>query len=172
MTIDELKYFLNIAEDDESYDEVITSLYSLAKQIFYQFTRRQLDIVTETDYYPNFEGSVIYLYKTPVQEIIEMTMKSSSTDPGEPITGYMLVADAIYFDEPFQTKILKVTYKAGYKTLPNEVDQILAQLVSFLWNYDATKVFLSGTTEAILAPNQMEIPKHIQDNMAIYRVGI
>jgi hypothetical protein len=167
MTLDDLKVFLNIAEDDESYDQVIESLYTLSKQIFYQFTRRRIDLEEFTDTYPRFTGDVLYLYNSPSTEIIEVVASDGSELPY-----FERFEDALYFARDILNKSVSVTYKAGYETIPSSIDHILTQLVSFFWNYDATKVFLSGTAEGILRPNEMEIPKHIQDNMAIYRVGI
>jgi len=167
MTLDDLKIFLNIAEDDDSYDQVIESLYDLSKQIFYQFTRRRIDLEEFTDTYPRFSGDVIYLYNTPATGPISIIASDGSELPL-----FEHFDNGVYFASNVINKTLLVTYKAGYKTIPAPLDQILTQLVSFYWNYDATKVFLSGTTEGILRPSEMEIPKHLQDNMAIYRVGI
>jgi len=167
MTLDDLKIFLNIAEDDENYDQVIGSLYTLSKQIFYQFTRRRIDVEEFSDTYPRFSGDVIYLYNAPVVEIIEVVASDGSALPS-----FEMFENALYFPEQINNKFVTATYKAGYRMIPEPIDHILTQLVSFFWNYDATKVFLSGTTEGILKPNEMEIPKHLQDNMAIYRIGI
>jgi hypothetical protein len=172
MTIDELKYFLNIAEDDEQYDEVIESLYALAKKMFYQNTRVSVEPTTFTDTYPRFNGNTIYLYQTPVTEIIETYMFTDVDDARSATPPFRRIDDALYFDEYFSGQTIYVTYKAGHRTIPGPIDQILAQLVSFLWNYDATKVFISGGAEGVLMPKDIEIPKHIRDNMAIYRVGI
>ena len=167
MTLDDLKIFLNIAEDDDNYDQVIESLYTLSKQVFYQFTRRRIDLEEFIDTYPRFTGDVIYLYNTPVTEIIDVVASDGSDLPS-----YEMFENALYFPIDIHNKFVTVTYKAGYVSIPIPLDHILTQLVSFFWNYDATKVFLSGTTEGILRPDEMEIPKHLQDNMAIYRVGI
>jgi hypothetical protein len=99
-------------------------------------------------------------------------MYTDASDTGSATPPFRRIDDALYFDEYFSGQTIYVTYKAGYRVIPGPVDQILAQLVSFLWNYDATKVFISGNSEGVLMPKDMEIPKHIRDNMAIYRVGI
>jgi len=172
MNLDELKYFLNIAEDDDQYDDVIVSLYDLAKQLFFQHTRVTIDPITFTDTYPKFYGDSIFLYQAPVTEIVEAFMYKDVDDPGSPIPNFRRVESVLYFDTLFNGETIYITYKAGYQQIPGPIDQILAQLISFLWNYDATKVFISGNSEGVLLPKDMEIPKHIRDNMAIYRIGL
>jgi hypothetical protein len=167
MIIEELRKALNISEDDTSYDDVLERLYALAKKIFYQNTRVKLEQSEQTDSYINFNSDVCYLYSVPV-----VSITSIEIDQAPSSYSYRILNDAVYFDFPITAKFLDVTYTSGYDTIPVEIDQVLVSIVDFLFNYDATKTYLSGSGEMILAPADVELPKSIKDSLAIYRIGL
>jgi len=167
MTIEELRVALHINEDDDSYDASILDLYALSKKIFEQYTRVCIDPSTTTDTKVNFLGSAVYLYKTPVNTINEILVD------GEEYQGnYRLYYGAIYFDEIVNCKFLDISYDTGYTTIPTEIDKLLAQITDFLFNYDANKVYMASTSAIPLSPEDVNLPKVLQDSLAIYRVGI
>ena len=173
MTIEELRPLLNISPDDSKYDEKIEKLYDLAKRIFYQYTRVRLSSSAFTDNLYDFSDNCIFLYNTPVTQITSIQSLDSSTEIYKDIeVGYVLIDNIVYLDSILQARFLKVNYVAGYNVIPSEIDSILVQVIDFLFNYDATKTFLSTNGELLLGPNDVVLPKVVRDNMAMYRVGM
>ena len=172
MEIVDIRPYLNIAEDDGSHDTIIESLYNLAKIIFTQNTRVIFSEETIEETFMNFYSDAIYPNSGPVSSITSITSYSTLEDTGTVITIYKLYNNVIYLNSETIAKFIEVEYTAGYSTIPTEIDQILIQICSFLWTYDDNKVMLSGSGEAILMPNDVIIPKHIRESMAIYRVGL
>jgi len=173
MTIEQFRLFLNISEDDTSYDTTILSLYELAKKTFTQRTRVSLAPLDQVDTYIDFSSDVIYTYSTPINAITSINYASTLTEaPSTLSSNYVVLDGAIYLGSLLSAKIVQVTYNSGYSVIPDEIEQILMQIVNFVWNYDNTKIFISGNGEAILTPDQVVLPKYIQDSIAIYRIGI
>jgi len=172
MEIDELKVFLNVSEEDDTLDEILESLYALSKKIFTQYTRVNLESDIFTDKFVGFSGTVIYPHNTPITSVTTINSYPTFGADAVEITEYQILNDTIYLHSSITSAYIEVTYKAGYSTIPTEIDQVLVQIISFLWTYNDKKVFLSSNGEAILEPDEVKIPKHVRDSMAIYRIGL
>ena len=172
MLIADMRPYLNIAADDTTHDDVIESLYNLAKAIFTQNTRCEFTSETVEDELVDFQSNRLYPRTGPVTSITSIEYAGTVTGDLTAYTDYKLVGHAVYLDAELTAAYLKVTYLAGYAEIPAIVDQILIQLISFLWHYDDTKVVLSGNTEVMLTPNDIVVPKHIRESMAVYRIGL
>ena len=172
MTTIELREYLNIAADDASYDDVIDSLYTLAKAIFTQNTRVTFTSETVTESLIDFYSDQIFLNVCPVDSITSIFYIDDLTSTVDTAyTDFKLVDNVVYLSAMLDYKCLDITYVAGYASIPAAIDQVLVQLVSFMWTFNDSKVFLSGSSEVPLVPNDVVIPKYIRESMAIYRVG-
>ncbi len=172
MTIEELRVFLNISEDDDTLDDTIESLYALSKTIFTQNTRVNLEQATHTEQLVNFSGNALYLNNTPVVSVTSINTYSEFNGTATEVTAYQLIDNVVYLSSSVDVVVLEIEYVAGYSSITASIDQILVQICSFLWTYNDRKVFLSSNGEAILEPDQVKLPKHTRDSMAIYRVGL
>jgi len=172
MIIEELRVALNISEEDDSLDEKVEGLYALVKKIFTQLTRVELSEATHIDIFTNFDSTKAFLHSGPVVSITRVEATSTFGSTAELITEFQAINDTLFFKSNINAFKLVVEYVAGFSNIPEEIDQILIKMLSYLWKYDDNKIMISTGGEAILAPKDIQFPKVIYDAIAIYRIGI
>ena len=138
--------------------------------MFYNYTSHKVDREETAIKVYDFDSDIYYFPEGLVTAITACSYVTNFGDTAINYTDYELDNNVLRFKDTITAYKLSISYYAGYITIPTALDQVLAQIMSFLWTYSDRKVFLSGNGEAILAPNDVVIPKVIRDAMAVYRV--
>jgi len=155
LSLDDAKTFMHILEDDE--DELITSMTVGAREYAENYTNRQFEIATYeliTDRL--FQGLTIP--KSPVTEIVSVEYMDSdgvyqtlSTDDYYSYVDYGATklefsSFPSYKDDK---RAIKITFKAGYTTVPSSIVSYLKVLVSTM--YENREQYVLGVSIETMA---------------------
>ena len=171
MLVSEIRPFLSIQIDDDTYDSVIEGMYAAAKRVFYNYTNHIIEVVDTSYTYINASTDVIYLDGpvnsiTSVQYGVGFTDSLSTMDP----SSYNIVRDILFFDEVKSYYKLLISYNAGYANIPDDLDYVLVQMLSFYFSYNDRKVYLSSDENAILPPEKVELPRYLKEQIITYKI--
>ena len=172
MLVSEIRPFLSIQIDDDSYDSVIEGMYAAAKRVFYNYTNHIIEEVDTSYTYINASTDVIYFHDGPVNSITSVQYASIFTDSLStmPPSSYNLVRDILFFDEVKSYYKLLISYNAGYANIPDDLDYVLVQMLSFYFSYNDRKVYLSSDENAILPPEKVELPRYLKEQIITYKI--
>lgn len=172
MIISSMRPLLGIGDTDDSYDDVLETLYASAKSLLYSYSNYVVDQVTNTKTVYDFTDSILFINEGPIQSITSIqynttfgeTLSTLSTDY------YEYNNNKIHFNEEKTFNKCVVTYVVGEDTISSELDGLLVQLVSFFFTYNDRKTYLSGDSTVPLKPEDVQLPVHLQQLIAKYRV--
>jgi hypothetical protein len=152
-TVADVKESLGIASSDTSKDNLITRKINQATDMIENYTGRRFKLTTYTDEeYDATNASQLILRQRPVVELTSFGIRDTDLNDAqwEGIDTELFFTDnsAGVIDLDFQARgrwnRYRITYSAGYSTIPSDVAEACASLAAFL------------TTNAAAASNVLE----------------
>jgi uncharacterized phiE125 gp8 family phage protein len=155
LSLDDAKTFMHILEDDE--DDLITSMIESAREYAENYTNRQFEIatwelITECMY------SGLTIDKSTVTEIVTVEyMDEDSVYQTLSTDDYYLYfehgAGKLHFDSipshKDDKRAFKITFKAGYATVPSGIVSFLKVFVSTI--YENRELYIIGVSVETMA---------------------
>lgn len=166
---------ISSTDQDPKLDILATSISELVKSYC---ARTFLDYYA-TDKIEYYNGSSNYYY-TEEFPIVSVTSIGYSEDYGQTYTSLTNFTDYAV-DKPFDRLIIfgaeninspnyyKITYKAGYQTVPEDLKLALFDLMDYYMKKESTPRKQAGSTELVYVTNS-DFPPHIKRVLDLYRV--
>ena len=165
MNLNLIKTRLNVAASDTTQDDVLTSIYESCKHFFTSVTGLLLDATSCSSHYINVSGAtVFYLEETPVRSLTSIFLD------GVEITDYTLVDDCLIFTTAITGTSLVIEYEAGYTTIPEDIDDLLIQMLQFLYNQDGFSNYVPQANSKTLTPAKNVFPGYIKEQLDGYKI--
>ncbi len=186
ITLEDYKTYKGMAKTDQ--DGKITFLISSVSALIKAYCGQSLidnwDEPLVEDITLPYDTNQLYLNAYPIREIVSVE---------EAFGGYMGGLDStIHIPVIFNTgygfsigsgkltrvggnwsRTVRVTYKAGYETVPEQIKLAAIELVSYYFNEEwKPSRSMQGTSLAGPAPESGGIPKHILPMLDTYKVGL
>ena len=136
ITTEDLKAYLDMK--DSTQDKLLEILINAISTLFDQYTSRNLKEATYTDLYLDGNGEeIMYLPDWPIGSITSIAEDSVALTEGED-NDYYLYADEGYLVRISAVwlkgyKTIKITYKAGYLTVPKDLQLACMEQVAYEW---------------------------------------
>lgn len=159
--------------------ELIEQLIDGASWAANSYTNRKLKSRALTEYYDGDDSNLLVLNQRPVTAVASVYVDSAwewGSDTLVDSDDYQ-----VYEDEglvrfvgtvlPSGARVVKVTYTAGYATIPYDVERAVQDL-AFYWYKQRTDKgigVLSRSTEGRTVSYAQEIPQQIKDVFDVYR---
>ena len=201
-SLDEFKTYKGIVKSDN--DPKLLLMLEFASNMFKEMTRRSfIDYYTlaKIEYYDLYNGGQIFLHEFPLKEVekVEFSYNGNfTTDPGTgdylaEITPIELLEYTDYFINKDNDSVLitpenstiytaipgtlnvKITYTAGYKTVPSDIMMAVMDIVDYQREEQFTprKAFEGMSIENLgFRDSSSSLPAHIKRVMELYRVSI
>lgn len=160
-TLDKVKEYLEIAEDDMSRDSVLTRLIPTASSAIEQYCRRKFNAADYEESYPG-PKKMLFPRQYPIISI------ASLTDDDEAIEDYKNRESYIDLGATYSGEI-EISYRAGYETIPDDLEQACIMLIDFYYKTDLasySRVF-ADTGSVISRPVAM--PGHVKVLLETYK---
>ena len=141
------KSFLKIPTAETSQDAFIEHCINAFSDLFEGETDRKIKEVSVTEYHDGRKSNMITLGEYPVNEITSVKIDSTSRFSGSETTldsSTYAIGDnnnALYYNTHFPSgfRNIKVVYKAGYTTIPSDIQNAALWGVFYYFNMRETK---------------------------------
>lgn len=158
MNLENLKTMLNIAQNDTSYDDYLTSMYDLCHKYAVNYIDLIYPAVDRTYTYRDIYNKRIFRCPDkPVNTIESAKIDGVSIQLPEFDSGYF------YFPDFLIGTRLDITANVGYATIPKELDTIVNMMVEFLFKQATKANYFSMPEQKPLSPRDMTFPSYIHD---------
>jgi hypothetical protein len=154
-TLVEAKKYLSIVSSDTSQDSFIERLINTSSQTIEQYCSRKIKQTSYTEYYDGRNSNKILLNNYPASKPSAVysdsvwTFDSTSlldSDDYDIVDNIELVLRDGYF--PIGRRNIKVTYQAGYATVPSDLEQACLMLVDYLYmHYNDRRIGVSSKSK-------------------------
>ena len=165
VTVDDVKGF--IETDSSEHDAVISLLIGYVEGIFKQKIERTLDIVQYEEICGLDSNTAILTY-TPITQVVSVYVDDALIDSNN----YLLnTKHGIFTLKDMSGSELKITYYAGYDTIPDEVKNAIIMQVAFMLSRKTARELksISRGGENDIFVDDIFIPE-FQEVIELYRI--
>lgn len=135
-SIDRVKRYCKLALDYNKDDDLLNELLAAVSEEFRQFCQQDFDLALFDEVYHGSGNRFLQISRFPVQSVRSLTVNGSpfqeSPDvgfrPGYTIGDRALVNSLGYWPDGFAN--IRISYVAGYESVPEDVQQAAAYLVT------------------------------------------
>ncbi len=161
-TKEKVKAYLEIAADDTSRDEVITRLITSAQATIENYCRRKFEAA---NYEENIDGPArrIFPEQYPIISINALTYGDDNTE----IENYK--NRGTFIDLMLVYNDIKLSYRAGYETIPGDLEQACIMLVDYYYKTDIANYSRVFADTGGLISRPVNMPGHVKVLLEAYR---
>jgi hypothetical protein len=170
----EVKNFLNIAASDNTIDNLIHDLINRVSSIFEKYCNKTFLQADYTEYYDGEGSAMLFLDKYPVQSV-DSIYDDVSWQWGSDTkldSAYYRIADEkiiVYNYGTFSkgTQNIKITYNAGFTSVPYDLKQACVEEVGRIFNRrkqrDITNESIGDGNKTYITDNFLPLTKTVLD---------
>lgn len=160
-TIEKVKAYLEIA-NDTSRDEVLTRLISSAQATIENYCRRKFEVENYTE---SFDGPVrkVFPEQYPIISItsLDYGVNNLSIEKYKNRGTYIDLMRN-YFD-------INLSYRSGYETIPNDLEQACIMLVDYYYKTDIANYSRVFAETGGMISRPVNMPGHVRVLLDAYR---